>query len=182
MKPLQLIKTVSYILLGVAVLVFNKELLNYVGILVGVYVIIYACDKIVFSAIKKDLLGKDGLITALAHLLVAAALIMLHGDLEKICVIWAVWAILREGRELSECAHRIANKKPALIQAAVCVVVIALFFTMMLKPSLYYAHVHVVLMGAELILEVLLSAFYSFLDRLIDKKKTPDHTADDVHA
>jgi len=180
MKPLQIIKTVLYVLGGIAVLILNNVIMEseFVGILVGIVIALYAADVIILSVAEKTMLGENGLFIALSHLLLAVVMFVVSNDIVKVCLVWAVWSILREGKELSECAHRLYHKKPALISAIESVVIIIFSFTMILEPGEHHAHVHVIILGIELILEVFFPIANKFLDDLIEKRKNKANTAE----
>ena len=58
--------------------------------------------------------------------LLAATLFIVSDDIIKICLIWAVWSIIREGREIAESAHHIREKRPGLINLIESIVIIVL--------------------------------------------------------
>ena len=166
MKQWQIVKTVLYSLAGVAVLIFHERILDFVGAIVGSVILTYGLDVLIVSIIKKTYIGGDYfLFGGLVHLLIAVIIFMVSGDLVKICLVWAVWSIIREGKELSESIHRLTLKKPAIVNVIESVTVVYLSFSMILEPTLRHAHIHVVLLGIELILEVA----FPFVNGLIDK-------------
>ena len=172
MKTDQLIKTVLYLLAGIAVLVLNNVIMeaHYVGVIVGLVMFFYAVDIILICIAEKKMLHKDGFFMALMHVLLAVGMFIVVKDLEKVCIIWAVWSILREGGEISECVHRLYHKRPALISLAESVVIIVFSFMMMTDPTEHHAHFHVILLGIELILEVTFPILNGILDDIIDKR------------
>ena len=85
-------------------------------------------------------------------------------------IIWGTWSILREGDEITECVVRMTHKRPAFISFIESVVVIILSIEMIVDPVEHHAHIHIILLGIELILEVIFPIFYGFLDKQIEKK------------
>ena len=171
MKPLQLIKTVLYILAGIAVVIFNNEIMESLGVVVGIVVICFGVDYIIMGITHKKYFGETGLFfPALTYILLGVILFIVTDDIKSVCLVWAVWAILREGKELSESIHRLTEKKPGLINALESVVIIIFSFTMIMEPGEHHAHVHVFLLGGELILEVLFPIANMLFDKYIEKK------------
>ena len=174
--PLKLIKTVLYLIAGIGVLVFNESIMadeaTHVGLLVGAVVLLYALDIIVLGIEKRTLFEEEGgLFTALTNLLLAIILFIVTKDIISVCLVWAVWSILREGKELTECFIRLRHGRPALVSAIESVVVIIFSFTMILTPGEHHAHVHVILLGIELILEVVFPICNHYLDKLMDERR-----------
>ena len=62
------------------------------------------------------------------------------------------------------------HKRPAFISFIESVVVIILSIEMIVDPVEHHAHIHIILLGIELILEVIFPIFYGFLDKQIEKK------------
>ena len=164
MKTYKIIKTIIYILAGILILIFNHQALNHLSLVVGGAVLAYGFDGIIMCIIKKDYLGEKPLILASVNLLIGLAILLVKDEISTICIIWAVWSILREGVELTECLHKIAHKKPGFINMAESIVVIIFSFTMILNPTLHHAHTHIIILGIELILEIFfpqMDAFYA---------------------
>lgn len=170
MKPLQLIKTVLYFLAGVAVLVFHEQIMDYIGIAVGIVILFYGLGRIIISIAEKKAFGEDGIFTSLTHILIAVIMFIVNDDTVKVCLVWAVWSIRREGRELADSVQRMVQKKPGIINALESVVIMVLSFTLILNPSRHNAHVHVIILGVELILEVVFPLVNDILDRRLAKK------------
>ena len=177
MKPLQLIKTVLYVLAGIAVFIFNEQIMEALGIVVGVVVLLFGIDYVIIGVTHKKYFGETGLFfPALTYILLAVILFIVTEDIKSVCLVWAVWAILREGKELSESMHRLSESRrgafnmPALINALESVVIIIFSFTMILEPGEHHAHVHVFLLGGELILEVLFPIVNAWFDERFGQK------------
>ena len=173
MKNLKIIKTVLYMLGGVAVLILNNLIMErqFVGYLVGMVIAFYALDIVIVSVAEKRALGEDGVFMALTHALLSVVLFLVADDIVKICLVWAVWSILREGKELSECIHRISHKKMGILNAVESIVIIVFSFTMILEPGEHHAHVHVIILGIELMLEVIFPIMNGFFDSYAERKK-----------
>ncbi|MBO4572857.1 MAG: hypothetical protein J5762_03745 [Clostridia bacterium] len=171
MRYLQVIKTVLYMLAGVAVLTFNREIMDYVGTVVGAVIFAYGVDRIIISIIKKEVLSEEGLFSALTHVLLAVVMFVVTDDIVKMCIVWAVWSILREGKELSESVHRLSRGNLGLVNAIESVVIIVFSFMMITEPTEHHAHVHVIILGIELMLEVLFPIVNEVFDKSMEKRR-----------
>ena len=169
MKTYKIIKTIIYLIAGILVLIFNEPIMEYLAFVVGAAVLAYGLDGIIKGIIKKELFGENSLLFALVNILIGIALFLVHDTLISICIIWAVWSILREGVELTECLHKIMHKKVGFINMIESIVVIVFSFTMILNPSHHHAHTHVIILGIELMLEVLFPHIEFFASKYILK-------------
>lgn len=86
-------------------------------------------------------------------------------------IIWGVWSIIREGHEITECMIRLSKKKPAFINLIEFVTVVYLSVTMIMEPVEHHAHVHIFLLGIELMLEVIFPFANMYIDRWLMVRK-----------
>lgn len=168
MKRWEYIRLCLFTLVGILVIVFYKTLYYYVNDIVGTVMVVYGIEEICFSVfgIKKD---KDSeAITSGAILIVLGLVValLLRGEkrFESACVIWAVWAILREGKELSEVISKIIKKHPFIINATESVVSLVLSILLIMQPR-DHVYVHLILLGIELVSKV----WFEYVDYLFDK-------------
>ena len=170
MKKWEYIRLCVFTLVGILVMIFYKTLYRYVNDLVGTVMIVYGIEEICFSifGIKED--RENEAITSGAILIVLGLveLVLLKGEknFESACVIWAVWAILREGKELSEVIRKITKKRPFIINAAESIVSLVLSVLLILEPK-EHAYVHLILLGIELVSKV----WFEYVDYLFDKRE-----------
>ena len=163
-------RNVIFALLGVAVFfsywfVPERILLPYVAYLVGGTMLLFGLDSFAHLLLAADARGLRSKILEVIILFVIGIVIMIagHDDLVVACVIWGVWAIEREGMEIAEKVFGAQNPVVALVNFAESVVLIVLSVSMILHPTLHHAHVHVLILGIEYLLEIL----FPFLDRAV---------------
>ena len=176
MKKGLLAKTIIFATLGILILIFNHPAMEFLNFVVGGAILLYAIYAIGNSIFNKDMIHNDhGLIEGLI-LLIFATLIMfvVDGDLVKICLIWATWSILREAKEITEDLHRICHKGPGFLSIIESLVVIFMSITMIMNPTEHHAHVHVILLGIELILEVTFPYLYMLWYKVMKKEPVED--------
>lgn len=159
----KIIKLVLYLISGCLIMIFSEQVMEYVVILVGAVMTVYAIETIIVSIYEKAVLHEENeLFEGLILILLAIVLLFTDkNNLEKICVIWAIWSIIRETEEIKECLFDIFHKNPPrftktfhYIHIAESAIVIVLSLIMLLSPTEKTAHTHVILLGLELILEV----------------------------
>jgi hypothetical protein len=167
-KGLRWTKSVLYVTAAVLIFIFHKTVMPYVAFLVGGVVMVYALDELAYLIAQKrfaDVAESE------IQIVLAVLLFLAHGDIVKVCIIWGVWSVIREGREMTHAFVHLKSHRLALVNVAESVVVIVLSCTMILEPGDHHAHVHVILLGIELILEIAFPLLESGIGRLLDRRK-----------
>ena len=122
-NKLRFVKLCLFVTLGILVLIFNEFCLHNLGYVVGAFMILYALENIISSIKHGPLKEHTKLFTATVEIVLALILIFYKGKpgedgyIVKL-VIWAVWSILNEGEEVTECILRFKEKRPALLNLA----------------------------------------------------------------
>ena len=108
----KIIKLVLYLISGCLIMIFSEQVMEYVVILVGAVMTVYAIETIIVSIYEKAVLHEENeLFEGLILILLAIVLLFTDkNNLEKICVIWAIWSIIRETEEIKECLFDIFHK------------------------------------------------------------------------
>ena len=145
--------------------------MNYAGYIVGGVVIFYAAEEFIAGAMAKKLFrGNGSLFEDFVQMIIGVLLILTSPDIVKVCIIWGIWSIIRESREMSEAIKRILNKRPGIINVAESIVVIFMSASMVLEPGLHHATVHMFLLGIELILEIVFEAAEIFYEKKLERR------------
>ena len=74
---------------------------------------------------------------------------------ESVAVIWGTWVILRESKELFEATETIFKKGYGLFNISESIIVIVYSILLIINPVEHHVHAHIILLGIELILDVL---------------------------
>ena len=176
----KILKLVVYLIAGCLIMAFSEQVMEYVVILVGAVMTVYAIETIIVSVFEKAVLHEDNeLFEGLILILLAIVLLFTDkNNLEKICVIWAIWSIIRETEEIKECLYDIFHKNPPgftktfhFIHIAESAIVIVLSLVMLLSPTEKTAHTHVILLGLELILEVAFPLMNAIAEKICKSKQ-----------
>ena len=172
MRPWLIVKSILYSATGILILSLTDTMTEYLGITVGSVVLMYCVNIVVFSIINKRYFGEnaiffDGLMLAF----MSAILFIVKDDLVKVCLVWGVWSIMREGKEMSEAIHAITKGKLRYVNAIEPVIVMVFSFTMIFEPTYKSAHSHLIVLGTELLLEVLFPILNFYVDKAAEKRK-----------
>lgn len=171
-KILRGTKVVLYLFAAIFIFLFHEQIMPTVAFLVGGVVLAYALEELLFLIAKRKFADTA---ESIIQIVLAILLFLAHDDIIKVCIIWGVWSIIREGREMTHALVHIRRHRLAIINIAESIVVIVLSATMILEPGEHHAHIHVILLAIELILEIGFPILEALLDRLIKRgKKTVD--------
>ena len=161
-------KALLYIATAILIFIFNENVMPFVAFLVGGVVMAYALEELVFLAVQKKVAD---MAEAVIQIVLAVLLFLVSDDIVKVCIIWGVWSIIREGREMTHALAHVKKQRLALINIAESVVVTVLSAFMVLEPGLHHAHTHVILLGIELILEIGFPLLEKVIELYTQRKK-----------
>lgn len=153
------IKAVLWAVAAVLILVFREEVVVLLNDLVGGTMIAYGLETVVLHLVKKKSFKKENrFFWGLIEILIGITLIFLIdlGDPEGIpyatvCVVWAVWSMLREALEIEEGIREILHHEPALLSLIESLVAIVFSVLLLLQPGEHHAMTHVILLFIELL-------------------------------
>ena len=167
-KLLRWSKGILYIFAAVMIFLFHEEIIPHVAFLVGGVVLAYALEELIYLLAERHFAD---IAESLIQIVLAILLFLVHDDIIKICVIWGVWSIIREGREMTRALVHLKTKRLALVDIAESVTVTVLSAFLVLEPGHHHAKIHLILLGIELLLEILFPLLEKGLDRLLTRRK-----------
>ncbi len=186
MKIYRLIKMVVLIAAGILLFVFGKPLMNNDGALlngvVGAVIAFYGIEGITIPIITKKIKQERiRLMAGVTNVLIAVIMIFfLEGndqELRIVCVLWSLWSIMRESEEIFEKSFDHIKKHPItstinFVESVVVIVFSILLITAKTQEELLeHAYAHVVLLGIELIIEVLWEYIGEYEAKLLERAK-----------
>ena len=164
----KLAKLIIFATMGVLVLVFNKAIMSNEGALingvVGAIIAIYGLEGLILPLVRKQWKEKQVVILNCAiNILIAVMIFLLENhphEFRVVCIIWSIWSIMREGEEIVEKGFGGIKEHPitSIVNFAESIVVIVFSVMLICAKDFYelehHAHAHVILLGIELIIEV----------------------------
>ena len=187
MKVYRLVKMILLIAAGVLLFVFAKSLVyEGKGVLlngvVGSVVAFYGLEGILYPIITKQakkerIMIMSGVIDALLAVIMIVLLENHPYELRTMCVLWSLWSIMRESEEIFEKCFDHWKKHPitSFINLAESIVVIAFSILLIVakdEEELFeHAFAHVILLGIELVIEVLWEYIAEYEAKLLERAK-----------
>ena len=170
MKTWRIIKLITYILSAIAIFVMRETLVENLKYLIGTLMIVYGLEQVLVHLLTKKRFDEHNTFFwgAVEVILGTIVLLLVDNEMTIICVIWAIWSILREVHEIEEYAHKLMHGVPRLFGFLESVVVIIFSITLILEPeSRDHALIHVILLSIELLTTVT----FPILEELYIEKK-----------
>ena len=187
-RTLKTIKLVIFIVWGILLFIFNKQIANhgeiYLAILVASLMFAYSLfDFIDMLEKKKTLAAHTKLFDCIIQVIFGTLILTvpeIRDTYSTICIIWAVWSICREGEELAEDMERFKEHIPAYLNVIESIIVLVLSFMLIASPHEEHAVSHVILLGFELILGVLFPHVDYFFIRRHEAKELAEKQKEEV--
>ena len=169
-KTYKIVKFALFVVLGVLVLVFNKAIMSNDGAilngLVGAIIAIYGLEGVFLPIFTKKIKAeKIEMLNGGVNILIAIIMIfLLEGhpyELRTVCILWSLWSIMREGVEIFDKGFIGIRNHPVTSAINFAESIIVIVFSIMLicakdeHELMHHAHAHVILLGIELIIEVI---------------------------
>lgn len=172
MKKWRIIKAALYVVLAILVGVFFNTLLENVKYVVGPLMIIYGLESIIVHlALKKRFSEENEFFWGIFEIMLGLLLLFAKEiSYESDCIIWAIWSIFRETRELEEIFQRIKHRIPVFIDLAESIISICISITLILNPGEHHVAIHAVFLIVELITTVTLPFFREWYVKKFGKK------------
>lgn len=168
-KFYKLAKLILFATMGILVLVFNKAIMANEGALingvVGAVIAIYGLEGVILPLVRKQWKERQvAILNGAINILIAVVMIFLlenhPHELRVVCVIWSIWSIMREGEEIVEKGFEGIKEHPitSIVNFAESIVVIVFSVMLICAKDFHelehHTHTHVILLGIELIIEV----------------------------
>ena len=169
MKTYNLIKVLVYFLFGIFVLVFNHLCLEHIPLIISIVMLLNATDDIIVWSKQGIIKEGSRFFNALVLIILAIILLIIHNEFEKCLIIFAVWMILKEGNEITHCIQRMIRQKPAILDLLESIFIIVMSILLIANPNGHHAYIHIFILGAELISELLFYFLYNYLDKKDNK-------------
>lgn len=177
-KLWKIIRIVLFTVLAVLIFIFPDFFTANAAFIVGSVMILFGADDLLHVHLtrKGAKLFPAGLSSVVSAFLGLFMIIFLNQTaanpehLIKVCVIWAVWSIIQEIYELYEVYELFRTQKLGILSALESIAVIVLSVLLILDPA-EHVRLHIIILGAELILKYGFTCFYQALSSLKCKRR-----------
>ena len=171
MKNYKIGKLVTFITIAISIIFLMDFYVENLQYFIGGLIVLYGIDKGILFVFENKEKKVSLFFQCFVQLLLGICTIFLFNKIETICVIWAVWAIMREAEELTECYELFKERIPCLLNIAESIVAIVFSILLIKDPGEHHAKVHMILLIIELVTTVTFPICRELYLKYIKKEK-----------
>ena len=153
MKYFRIIKFINFIIIGVLLGVFHEFIINNLSFTLPIIIVLYGIEATVISIVyhKKDFYIKHRFYWGLVEILLGLVVLFYIIDFETTCIVWAIWALLREAGEFREAVDTLDSLITSIILIATGIVNVVFSILLVMHPGVEHATTHLYLLIVELV-------------------------------
>lgn len=170
MKNYKIAKTIVFIAIAISIFFLKNVYVENLKVFIGALITLYGVDGIIRICIHEDSSKSLEFCVCLVEMILGICTLFFFNDFATICVIWAVWSIMREAEEINECYELFKERLPFVLNAIESVVSIVFSVMLITDPGEHHAMIHMYLLIVELITTVLFPQFRFAYVKFIKKE------------
>lgn len=171
MKTFKIVKAAIFLSLALSIIFLKETYVEYLRYFIGGLIIMYSIDGFVHYAFDRKNGNEHELCESFVELVLGVSTIAFIEHFEIVCVIWAVWSIMREANELQECIELFKERIPFVLSFIESVVVIVFSIMLIVEPGEHHAITHMYLLIVELTTTILFPQFRFLYKKYFKKGK-----------
>lgn len=173
MKVLITVKSILYFIFCIVLFFIHENFVQNLRSFIPVVMIVYGVFEIVIGLMreKKKFLTHHAFYFGCIEFVIGCVMLFFITDYTEVCIIWALWSILRESLEIEEVVERMKEGIPAFISVIESVVIIVFSILLLIEPGEHHAHIHAYLLSLELFMTALTPFADMFIKKKIEKRK-----------
>ena len=154
MKVFRIAKLISFVIGAVLLFIFREYFVHNLRWFIGALIVLYGVLGIVSVVLEKvrPIYEGNGFLFYAVEILIGLTILLFVEEYATVCIVWAVWSILRESVELKEIVAGELHPVLAIVSGVESVAVIVLSILLIREPGLHHAMIHAYLLCVELIL------------------------------
>ena len=173
MKYFRFIKLAIYLTIGVLLGVYHTYMVEHLKYTLPTIMLLYGLEAVCFAVYyhRNKCYLEQRFYWGLVEMLLAFVIVFAVNDFVTVCIIWAIWAILREANEIREAVTELSNLIPSTIEIVAGLVNVVFSVLLIINPTVQHATVHLYLLIVELVLTSGLPIINHFIYH-IDEEET----------
>ena len=154
MKAFRIARLICFVVGAALILIFREFFVQNLRWFIGGLIVLYGTLGITALVLEKvkPLYDGHGFLFYTVEILIGLTLLIFIEEYATVCVVWAVWSILRESIELREIVTRELRPVLAVVSGVESVAVIVLSIMLMMEPNMSHAMIHTYFLCIELVL------------------------------
>lgn len=169
MKIYNYIKLILFIVFSVLLFIFREELIANINFFIGSLIIAFGLENVIVLAIveKKNCFRVSKFSFSIFEIVLGVTILSAVNVFSYVCVMWAVWSLLRQSIDIHEVFQGEIKGVFALLVLIESIVSIVFGILLIINPTEHHAMSHIYLLIAEL----MVIALPPVLDELIFRVK-----------
>lgn len=169
MKKYRIGKFVLFTAIAISIFFLMDFYIEQLQYFIGALIAMYGIDKAI-SFIDAEEKEKPLIVCgSIVQIILGICSMILFKEISTICVIWGVWAIMREGDEIAECYSLFKEKLPWILNFVESIVAIIFSITLIMEPGEHHAKIHMILLIVELLSAVILPQLVNLYKKYVKK-------------
>ena len=146
-------KLLFYFAIAVLVFIFRNHFVDEVKYFVGTLALFYGLEGLFFEwwMHREKLFHQDKFYLSCIEVFLGIILLACPLYYESVCVVWAVWSIIREADEIKDIVTELRHWFPRILSAIESIAVIVFSVYLMIDPSPHHVLIHIYLLMVELL-------------------------------
>ncbi len=166
-------KVIVYTVLGIIILIFQNNLLNYLKFFVAIPTLALSIEEFVFFVIEKNYTKEMNDFGSIV-IKIVLSIVLLFVDYEEIiiiCVLWGIMVIITATTDLSKAVHLfIENYRIASVLEAIQSIVQIFLSVLLIIDPIEHVSLHIIVLGIEMLLLALKSVIKYIYNNVIEKR------------
>ena len=153
MKYFRFIKLAIYLTIGVILGIYHVFMIEHLRFALPTIMILYGVEALCFAIYyhRKKCYLEQRFYWGLVEILLAVVTMTCVKEFSTVCIVWAIWAILREANEIREAVSELSNLIPSIVELATGIINIVFSVLMIITPTPEHATIHLYLLIIELV-------------------------------
>ena len=153
MKYFRFIKLAIYLTIGVILGIYHVFMIEHLRYALPTIMILYGVEALCFAIYyhRKKCYFEQRFYWGLVEILLAVVTMTCVKEFSTVCIVWAIWAILREANEIREAVSELSNLIPSIVELATGIINIVFSVLMIITPTPEHATIHLYLLIIELV-------------------------------
>jgi|GEM_PF-1162582 len=174
MKIFRISKLICFVIGAALIFVFRDFFVDNLRWFIGGLIVLYGSLGIVGVILEKvkPIYEGNGFTFFIVEMLIGLTILIFVKEYSTVCIIWAVWSILRESVELKEIVSGELHPLLAAVSGIESIAVIVLSIMLIMEPGHHHAVIHTYLLCVELIL----TSSIPMLSHYVLKKRGDEHS------
>lgn len=187
LKILKINKAIIYTILGILVLIFRADILNYLYLFVSIPVLVIALEELAYGIYVKSYKNQFNDLGEIILKIVLSIFLLLYNkeeELLEVCVLWGIIVIISATMAINKAIFELSHKKITVFLFEMVISTAQIVFSILLIIDPFeHVNFHIILLGIEMLLvgsKEFLSFIYIKFKNVLHKNNIINELSDTI--